>query len=68
MRNEEEAKGADADFDLQSIVRMAASVGKGRPEEGPEFESKNDHHPTQKTHLRRNGSLTSLVTPSVGCV
>lgn len=68
MRNEEEAEGADADFDLQTIVRMAARVGKGRPEEGPEFKSINDHRPIQKTHLRRNGSLTSLVTPSVGCV
>lgn len=48
MRNEEEAEGADADFNLQTIVRMAAGVGKGRSEEGPEFESINDHHPTQK--------------------
>jgi hypothetical protein len=39
MRNEEEAEGADADFDLQATVRMAASVGKGRSEEGPEFKS-----------------------------
>ena len=68
MRNEEEAEGADADFNLQTIVRMAAGVGKGRSEEGPEFELINDRHPIQKTHLRRNGSLTSLFTPSVGCV
>ena len=39
MRNEEEAEGADADFDFQSIVRMTASIGKGRSEEGPEDES-----------------------------
>jgi hypothetical protein len=39
MRNEEEAEGADADFDLQSIVRMATGVGKGRSEESPERES-----------------------------
>lgn len=39
MRNEEEAEGADADFDLQSIVRMATGVGKGRSEEGPEHKS-----------------------------
>ena len=48
MRNEEETEGADADFDLQTIVRMAAGVGKGRSEEGPEFASRNDHHPIQK--------------------
>jgi len=41
MRNEEEAEGADADFDLQSIVRMAAGIGKGGSEEGPEFKSQN---------------------------
>ena len=39
VRNEEEAEGADADFDLQSTVRMAAGIGKGRSEEGPEFKS-----------------------------
>ena len=37
MRNEEEAEGADADFDLQSAVCMAAGVSKGRSEESPEF-------------------------------
>jgi len=47
MRNKEEAEGADADFDLQSIVCMAAGVGKGRSEKGPKFESQeySPHHP-----------------------
>ena len=44
MRNKEEAEGADADFDLQSTVRMAAGVGKGRSEESPEFGSQKIFH------------------------